>query len=61
MIAAEVICGGALCPACGPGHGWQFEFCDDHRLSDCAYCGRTTPAISLSENLACETCEGGVS
>jgi hypothetical protein len=33
-------------------------FCDDCELSDCAYCGVTTNRPLLSENLACQMCEG---
>ena len=50
------------CPACGRHH-YDTEpaspFCEGCQPSDCAYCGITTHRRTLSENLACETCEQG--
>ncbi len=53
---------GHTCPAWGWPHRETdngSSFCENCELSDCTYCGITTHRRTLSENLACRTCEDG--
>jgi hypothetical protein len=51
----------AICRFCGVLYDVDHNdiaFCEDCELSDCAFCGISINRPLLSENLACQVCEG---